>query len=237
MNAYKTVLLGAAFFASNACAAAESSGGFDTEEDVEIGTLDEAVFNGTTNWSGKNQIRYRTVSIYDHNAGGSFVGSGTMLRPNLLLTGRYLVTTNGLANGPLNTPSNVRVRIGNLAPAPGGSDICAGANRQPDCAVGSTVLWSSSTANLAVVRLANSLSHGSMKVPFTPVLAEFTDASVDGDDVLVTGWGQTACAGGAMSLAWGTMEADVNGNWINLVETAAGQEASPGDNGDLPGPT
>lgn len=217
---------------SNACGVAATAS--DSEESADWGTVDQAVFNGNTDWTGKNQIRYRTVSVFNYNAGGSFVGSGTLLKPDLLLTARYLVTTDGTASGPLNSASNIRVRTGNLAPAPGGVDICTGASRQADCAVGSSVLATSPTSNLAIVRLANPVSHASLKVPFTPVLAEFTNQNLDGDNVVVTGWGQTSCAGGAMSLAWGTMQADVNGSWINLLETMDSEDASPGDNG---GPT
>ena len=235
MKHKKSMLLLVASLGANACGSDATDVRAEGEPSIELGQLEEDVISGGTNWTGKNQIRFRTVSIYDHNAGGSFVGSGTLLKPDLLLTARYLVTTNGVANGPLNTPSNIRVRTGNLAPAPGANDICTGANRQPDCAVGATIVAESAATNLALVRLANPISHASMKVPFTPVLAEFINNSdVDNDTVLVSGWGQTSCGGGALSLSWGTMQADSGNGTINLVEIAGGQDVAPGDNG---GPT
>lgn len=210
-----------------------SACGANIEEMDELDSQQTAVIAGSTNWTGKNLLRYRTASIYQTVVPGS--GSGTFLTPDLVLTARHVVTSNGKIGGTLIPASSVRVRIGNFAPVPGAGDICTGPGRTPECSVGAEIYAINASTDLAIIRLQLPVSHAQMPLPFTPLaLGTLNSSDVHGTNRFFTGWGRNGCVGGSLGLRWGTTNVQWEVTNLRLVETVSGQAPWRGDSG---GPT
>lgn len=211
----------------------------ETEPEVDIEVTRNDVISGSSNWSGRELIRNRTASIYnagcsDFDPGES--ASGTFLNRYVVLTAKHVVTDNCLVSGNVVDPADVRVRIGAMAPAPSGNDICVGPNTT-DCSI-AQVITVHPTLDLAVIELDNKIVPGGALAgfyPFTPIPLILDQATyMPSPARVLTGWGLTTC-GGPQDLRWGLVDTQVlstNSSLLRLTgKVPEGQMTANGDSG------
>lgn len=195
-------LLGAALATLSACGVGEDG---DLGPEGLGGGVENArgpIINGNTT----NLPYYRVRTVHVRTPGGGTC-SGTLMLPDVVLTARHCVTTNGTIGGTIAAATAVRARILALAPGPASPDVCTGSMRHVTCARGSSISNLGGTGSDAVlIRLENPIRESNNVSPvFTPLELGGAAADYLGDSLIVTGWGRDTCAGGGGVLRDGAM--------------------------------
>jgi hypothetical protein len=194
MNRYRYLAMGSLCVAAGCAAVAEDGS--------EIGSVDQDVINGSTDFTGLAFQQQRTLHV---RTPPGTVCSATLLLPNVLMTARHCVTIDATPGGTLAAPARVRARILARAPAPAtppAVDVCDGPGRDPTCAVGARIVEIDSSTDMVFVGLAGPLSLNGDTAMFTPLELSSDISGYVGDNLRVSGWGMNTCGGGIGVLRW-----------------------------------
>lgn len=191
----------------------------------EFRSQEQAIVNGSTDFSGKEWMRDRTAVIGIARSDGNYGCSGTFLDPQTVMTARHCVTTNGKRNGTLIGASKVTVARWNDTART--VDKVKHVDDKHDVA-------------LLLLKYADRVVDSAGQ-PLVSTIEPKAPSGYKGDNIYISGWGDSKNNGkGTSALRWGRMTvqddyvADFRGgskHGIKLKQTSADQRGAPGDSG------